>query len=94
MILSGVTPPRLGRGTGLAMLLTAGFVLPLVPGWSSAQSAPTPEKPDIHLVFAAGDEDARKIKEAIERKARELDELITEMLRSPHKLWLRLWPRG
>jgi MFS family permease len=29
-----------------------------------------------------------------EPKARELDELITEMLRSPHKLWLRLWPRG
>jgi MFS family permease len=29
-----------------------------------------------------------------EPKARELDELITEMLLSPHKLWLRLWPRG
>jgi MFS family permease len=28
-----------------------------------------------------------------EPKARELDELIAEMLRSPHKLWLRLWPR-
>jgi MFS family permease len=29
-----------------------------------------------------------------EPKARNLDELITEMLQSPHKLWLRLWPRG
>jgi MFS family permease len=28
-----------------------------------------------------------------EPKARDLDELITEMLQSPHKLWLRLWPR-
>src|SRR3989449_317439 len=29
-----------------------------------------------------------------EPKARNLDELIVEMLQSPHKLWLRLWPRG
>src|SRR5262245_5336503 len=29
-----------------------------------------------------------------EPKARELDELIAEMLQSPHKRWLRLWPRG
>jgi MFS family permease len=29
-----------------------------------------------------------------EPKARNVDELITELLKSPHKLWLRLWPRG
>ncbi len=29
-----------------------------------------------------------------EPKARDLDELIAEMLQSPQKLWLRLWPRS
>ena len=29
-----------------------------------------------------------------EPKARDLDEVITELLRSPQRLWLRLWPRG
>jgi MFS-type transporter involved in bile tolerance (Atg22 family) len=29
-----------------------------------------------------------------EPKARDLEELITELLRSPQRLWLRLWPRG
>ena len=42
-------------------------------------------------VFALALAHCRKLHEP---KARELDELITEMLQSPHKLWLRLWPRG
>jgi MFS family permease len=29
-----------------------------------------------------------------EPKARDMDELIAELLQSPQKLWLRLWPRG
>ena len=29
-----------------------------------------------------------------EPKARNVDELLKELLRSPHRLWLRLWPRG
>jgi MFS family permease len=29
-----------------------------------------------------------------EPKARDMDELIQELLRSPQRLWLRLWPRG
>ena len=29
-----------------------------------------------------------------EPKARATDELIRELLASPHRLWLRLWPRG
>jgi MFS family permease len=29
-----------------------------------------------------------------EPKARDMDELISELLQSPQKLWLRLWPRG
>jgi MFS family permease len=29
-----------------------------------------------------------------EPKARDLDELIRELLQSPQRLWLRLWPRG
>ena len=29
-----------------------------------------------------------------EPKARDVDELIMELLQSPQKLWLRLWPRG
>jgi len=42
-------------------------------------------------VFALALAFCRKLDEP---KARDLDELITEMLQSPHKLWLRLWPRG
>jgi beta-lactamase regulating signal transducer with metallopeptidase domain len=78
MILSGVTPPRLGRGTGLAMLLAAGVVLPLVPGWSSAQPPPPPadEKRDVvFFIDGADGGDARKLKEEIDRKAKELEEL-------------------
>jgi MFS family permease len=39
----------------------------------------------VALVFS------RKIDEP---KARNMDDLIAELLRSPQKLWLRLWPRG
>jgi len=42
-------------------------------------------------VFALALAFCRKLDEP---KAHDLDELITEMLQSPHKLWLRLWPRG
>jgi MFS family permease len=30
----------------------------------------------------------------VEPKARNIDELLLEILRSPQRLWLRLWPRG
>jgi len=29
-----------------------------------------------------------------EPKARDIDELLREILQSPQRLWLRLWPRG
>jgi MFS family permease len=29
-----------------------------------------------------------------EPRARDMEELLREILRSPHRLWLRLWPRG
>lgn len=45
----------------------------------------------VVVVFALALALCRKLDEP---KARDLDELITELLQSPQKLWLRLWPRG
>jgi MFS family permease len=45
----------------------------------------------VFSVFALGLILCRKLDEP---KARNVDELIAELLQSPQRLWLRLWPRG
>jgi hypothetical protein len=45
----------------------------------------------VFLVFGSALILCRKLDEP---KARNMDELIAEFLKSPQKLWLRLWPRG
>src|SRR6266511_1837786 len=45
----------------------------------------------VLVVFALALALCRKLDEP---KARNMDELLTDLLRSPQRLWLRLWPRG
>ncbi len=45
----------------------------------------------VLVVFALALALCRKLDEP---KARNMDELLTDLLQSPQKLWLRLWPRA
>jgi MFS family permease len=45
----------------------------------------------VLLVFVAALVLCRRLEEP---EARNMDELVTELLQSPQRLWLRLWPRG